>query len=853
MTGLLHHRILLDGAAWECKPSIGMDWLMRRSHMPDTRDVRGWMPATVPGSAAYDAWQAGEIPNPYFGRNTHACEWVSQRVWVYRTRFVVPEDLRDRRATLVFEGVDYEAQFFLNGERLGAHRGMYTPALFEVSDVLRFGAENVLAVVIEPPPMEQPQIGRTSLVRTHKSRMTYWWDFCPRLVHVGIWDSVHLDFSGPQRIADVWVRPTLDDDFQRAEVAVQVTLDATAPADVTIEIAREGVLLDQQHMRFENAAVTARFTLDRPALWWPNGHGDQPLYEARVRVFDAESGDESDARAVTFGLRRLEFVPNDTPDDTARPYTAQVNGRKIYLKGWNWVPIDVMYGVERPEKLDHLLALAKQAHVNILRVWGGGLIEKEAFYDRCDRLGIFVWQEFIQSSSGQDNIPATDPDFVALIEREARQIVPRRRNHPSLAIWGGGNELADGPKPLDDDHPVLAALRGVVEALDPGRAWLPTSPTGRTFSNDLRAIEEDPLGQHDVHGPWEHQGLTAQQTLYNRATSLLHSEFGAEGITHRRTLVHTMDKADLWPVTLDNPAWFHRGAWWVKAEQWRESLGEVDTLDKLIRGTQYLQAESVRYAVEANRRRKYQNSGSLPWQFNEPYPMAACTSAVDYYGRPKPLYFAVARAYAPVLVAARFDTQTWAGRAEFEAAPWCANSTLDALEGTLRARLVGLDGTVYAAWEHPVSLAPNAVTPGPALRHALDGVADVFLLDLALNLAGAEPVARRYLFTRQPTLHAALYAPEAAPRFVVEPGVDAWRIEASNPGGQTALFVWLEDARSPDAPGYARFDDNFFCLLPGEARTVTVTWQGAPPAERAIAASGWNFGERVLRGEHEGR
>ena len=847
MTEPQHTRLSLNSAGWECKPFIGMDWRMRRAHLPDTRDTRGWLPATVPGSVAHDAWQASEIPDPYAGRNTLACEWVSQRVWVYRTRFTVPEALRNHRATLCFDGVDYEAQFFLNGERLGAHRGMYTPALFEVGALLNFGAENLLAVVIEPPPDEQPQIGRTSLVRTHKSRMTYWWDFCPRLVHAGIWDGVQLDVTGPQRIADVWVRATLADGFQRAEVAVQVTLDATAPAEIEVEIVgRDGAVIDRRAAVFEGAVGTARFTLERPALWWPNGHGEQPLYEARVRVIDPATGAESDARRVTFGFRRLEFVRNDTPDPTARPYTAQVNGRTIYLKGWNWVPLDLMYGVERPEKLDHLLALAQQAHVNILRVWGGGLIEKEAFYDRCDRLGIMVWQEFIQSSSGQDNIPASDPAFVAFMENEARQIVPRRRNHPSLAIWGGGNELSDGPKPLDDDHPVLAALHGVVEALDPGRMWLPTSPSGRVFSNELNEIERDPVGQHDVHGPWEHQGLTAQQTLYNRATSLLHSEFGAEGITHRRTLEHTLSAADRWPVTLDNPIWFHRGAWWVKAEQWRESLGEVESLDKLIQGTQYLQAESVRYAVEANRRRKYQNSGSLPWQFNEPYPMAACTSAVDYYGRPKPLYFAVARAYAPRLVAARFETQTWADRDTFEAALWCANSTLAPVEAALRARLVGLDGAAFAAWEQPVTLAPNAITPGPVVRHPLDRVEEVFLLDLALNLGVGETVSRRYLFTRQRTLYSALHTDEAMPEFTVERGAEMWRIEVSNSYRLAALFVWLEDARAPDAPGYAQFDDNFFCLLPGEARTVTVTWRDVPPAGRAIAASGWNVAERVL-------
>ena len=848
MTEPLHAYLSLNGGDWQSKPFIGLDWLMRRSHSPDTRDTRGWLAATVPGSVAHDAWQAGELPDPYTGCNTLAGEWTAQRTWVYHKRFSVPESLRGRRALLRFEGVDYEAQFFLNGERLGAHRGIYTPALFDVTEHLRVGAENLLAVVIDPAPDEQPQVGRTSLVRTHKSRMTYWWDFCPRLVHLGIWDSVHLDFTGPQRIADVWVRSTLDDDFQRAEVAVQVTLDGSAPGEVAVTLACAGAAIAQERASAGSGVTTARFTLDHPALWWPNGHGDQPLYEARVTVIDPASGAESDAQAVTFGIRRVEFVPNDTPDATARPYTAQVNGRKLYLKGWNWVPLDLFYGVERPDKLDHLLGLAQRAHVNILRVWGGGLIEKEAFYDRCDRLGIMVWQEFILSSSGIDNRPSEDPEYVTMLADEARQIIPRKRNHPSLAIWGGGNELADGPKPLDDDHPALAALRGVVEALDPGRMWLPTSPSGRVFSNQLAEIERDPMGQHDVHGPWEHQGLTAQQTLYNRATSLLHSEFGAEGITHRRTLEHTIAAADRWPVTLDNPVWMHRGAWWVKAEQWRESLGEVETLDGLIRGTQFLQAESVRYAVESNRRRKYQNSGSLPWQFNEPYPMAACTSAVDYYGRPKPLYFVVARAYAPLLVAARFETQTWAGRDDFEAVLWGANSTRDATEATLRARLVGLSGAVYAEQEQPLTLRPNAITPGPVVRHALDGVEDVFLLDLALHTGGNEVVSRRTLFTRQPDLGAALHAPEADTQFAVErdDATDTWRVTASNSGPTVALWVWLEDARSPDAPGYAQFDDNFFCLLPGEVRTVTVTWRGAPQTERAIAASGWNVAERVI-------
>jgi beta-mannosidase len=305
--------------------------------------------------------------------------------------------------------------------------------------------------------------------------------------------------------------------------------------------------------------------------------------------------------------------------------------------------------------------------------------------------------------------------------------------------------------------------------------------------------------------------------------------------------------------------WFHRGAWWVKAPQWRESLGDVTTLEKLVQGTlgdvttleklvqgtQFLQAESVRYAVEANRRRQYQNSGSLPWQFNEPYPMAACTSAVDYFGHPKPLYYAVARAYAPLLVAARFASLGWADQTEFEAELWGASSRSEAVEGTLRARLVGLDGTVYAEQAADLALAANAITTAGKMSRLLDDMPDLFFLYLALLDQNEEIIAyNRYLFTRQPDLSAALDQPPAQIAFYdvdrhAEP--DMWRITVYNPGSQAALFVWLEDARARGAAGWPYFSDNYFCLMPLTRQTINVQWDHVPLGGRQITVSGWNI------------
>jgi beta-mannosidase len=860
----MNRRLSLNGDGWQFKEFYGEDWRWRNSHMPDSRDLRGWRPGSVPGCPHHDLWQLGEIPDPYVERNSLLCEWISQRTWLYKKTFSLDESISGQHVWLHFEGVDYQAEFFLNGEGLGTHTGMFTPAGFDVSDKLRYGDENLLAVVIEAAPHEEPQVGRTSRVRTGKTRMNYWWDFCPRMIHLGIWDDVYLEVTGPVRIADVFVRPQLSADLDRADVSVSTKLESSVhgTADLEVIFRYEGMVVARQRTRHElepgqTLLETCR-ELPTPHLWWPNGHGKQELYEAEVRVvrpsadeMNLEEDDISAIRMLHFGIRQISLAQNESADPAALPYTFTVNARKIYAKGWNWVPMDVMYSVPHPARLERLLTLAQRAHVNLLRVWGGGLIEKESFYEVCDRLGIMVWQEFIQSSSGIDNIPSTSADYVEAIAEAAEQIVPRKRNHPALAAWCGGNELSGGAEqPLDDSHPVLAALKSVVKRLDPDRLWLPTSPSGRAFGNSLETIATDPSALHDVHGPWEYQGVTGQCDLYNRGASLLHSEFGVEGVTNLRTLNATMHQDHQWPVTLDNPYWFHRGAWWVKRPMWDRTFGELNSVAELVRATQFMQADGLRYALESDRRRKYHNSGTLPWQFNEPYPMAACTSAVDYYAQPKPVYYAVARAYAPLLVSARFPTQAWKGLEQFDAEAWVCNSCEQSYSNvTLRVRLIGTRGDVYAERTESVSFGANCATGLTALDEPLDRIPeDVFFLDLQLlDSNGVWLAHNRYAFSRSDDLAPLLACPPTTLSVASGVAEDEQSLTLTNAGDTAAMLVWLEDARDLTAPGYVYFDDNYFCLLPRESRTVRVTWKDVPVEELRLEISSWNTERTILQ------
>lgn len=826
--------ITLNGHDWIFKHYLGDDWVWRYAEKPDTADLLHWYPASVPGSVHHDLLRARLIPDPYLDQNSLHAEWAAQRTWIYKKRFMSPTVTPGERVHLRFEGIDYTADIFLNGERLGQHRSMYTPVEFDITGRLTAAGENLLAVVLQRAPDEESQVGRTERVRTHKSRMTYGWDFCPRLIHLGLWDDVYLERSGPVRITDLQVRTQLNQQFSRAELQVTGTIHAAhfTEAQLQLTIHRNGREIAQARADHAvpsgESTQTFELTVEQPELWWPNGYGEQPLYEAVLDVLTTHR--PSHGRRVEFGIRQVEVQRNLGADENALAYTLVVNGKRVYLHGWNWVPLDVMYGVERPAKLERLIGLAVQANVNLLRVWGGGLIEKEAFYRLCDRHGLMVWQEFSQSSSGISNAPSDDEAFVEMMTREAEQIVPRRRNHASLVIWCGGNELMQGGNvPLTGEEAVLRALRGVVKRLDPGRHWLPTSPSGPAASNTLSVIGNNPAGQHDVHGPWEHQGLEAQYTLYNQATSMLHSEFGAEGLSNPRVLRATISSEHCWPATRSNPVYAHRGAWWINEPLVQQLFGGIQDLDTLSRASQFLQHEALRYALEANRRRQWRNSGSIPWQFNESFPNAWSTSAVDYDAEPKSAYWAVRKAYQPLSVTARFAAQALGERTHFEAELFLAHQhERPAGEFSLQVMIALASGKVALKSRRAVTLPDNDAVRVDQVSLALDAIADeLFFLDLTVLNPSREVVAdNRYLFVKGDTLRPLLHLPRTslvvhAPR----PGV----LEILNSGVCVAPDVRLEAQRERGAPGWASFSSNHFHLLPGERREVTVSW--SPDAE----------------------
>jgi len=522
----------LDGADWSVREALGLTWQWYvRAALPEAGNnaataavaaqrAPGWWPATVPGSVVADLHRAGELPDPYHGRNSRAVEWVAERSWVHRRPVDVPALGPAERAVLELDGVDPGGTVLWDGTEVGRVEGVYHPARLDVTAGCPEPRRHVLAVVVDPAAHSEPQVGRTERVRVHAPRMNQGWDFCPRLRHQGVWRPVRLRV-GAVHLHDVSVRTETDADLEHGVVHVRAAVDAPAGADVAVRAAlRDGerVVASQPAGRTGGGPVDLRLDVPGPEPWWPNGLGAQRRYRLELLATCAAG---EDRWAADVGFRHARMVANPGSPPGALPYTAVVNGRTVPLTGWNWVPADALHGSVDPARVDHLVRLAARSGARLLRVWGGGLLETETFYDACDRAGLLVWQEFSQSSSGMQSAPATDAGFVALMRAEAEVVVPPRTHHPSLLMWGGGNELDDGGVPLDETRsPVLAALRDAVHRLDPGRHWVPTSPSGPRFHHRPDVIAADPDGQHDVHGPWEHQGLEAHHAVHDAGTSL---------------------------------------------------------------------------------------------------------------------------------------------------------------------------------------------------------------------------------------------------------------------------------------------------------------------------------------------
>lgn len=710
-----------------------------------------YIDATVPGNVYLDLKKNGVIPDPFFDMNSINCEWVANRDWTYKTTFMLDSSARGKRIFLNFAGIDYEALIYLNEKRIGEHKGMFTPCILEITDNVRYDGDNVLKVILRAAPFEYGQIGHTSKMSTQKARFTYKWDFCTRLINIGLYDKVTVEAFSNAIITYYKAIPQYNDDWQ-IKFAVETDAISTEKL-VAVFGLYDGNKCIEKQFQMNMGFFDTVFDLEgfKPRIWFPNGYGEQPLYDAYISI--VRNGEVLDSKSFKLGFRTLEYLkPEVVYQKNPLPYLPVINGKRIYIKGVNMVPLFELYGAETKEDYRKILELAKNAGINLIRVWGGGFIEREMFYELCDEMGIMVWQEFIQSSSGMDNVPSIEPEYLKLLAKTSLHAIKVKRNHISLTFWSGGNELCDRKFidcPDRNNHPVgfddenISMLAELVEKNNSEVQFLPSSSSGGVSFLDI----ENPAENHDVHGPWQYFPEENYYQMYNNSHCLLQSEFGCPGLSSLDTLKTFMSDEHLKVKTASNDlVWRHHGEWWDSYDFREKKLfGDFyeDELENYILISQYLQGEGIRYAIESNRRRTWENCGCIVWQFNEPWPNVQCTNIIEYGNKPKMAYDFLKASYRRIFPCLKYNNIWYNQGDTFNGSVYVINE--DAKTDAILLAEVLFDDVLLISKRQNIIL--NSESPNKAfdISFKIPQNAAVFKVKLLLEFDGKKEI-NEYLF-----------------------------------------------------------------------------------------------------------
>ena len=698
----------------------------RRQHaLNEITDEARYIPAQVPGEIHLDVWKAGWIQDPYVGTNCLAARWVEQCYWSYRREFEAPTGaLTADHVWLNFEGLDYFAVILLNGVEVGRHDNTFYPCRLDIAGKLRAG-RNQLVVHLEGGlfgTSDKPSAGYTPEAVCDREKITkrHWlrkpqcqfnWDWSTRLINVGIFKPVTLEWSADAvRMDQLVALATVSPDFQQGQVKVrwfgEGLLKTESTGRLTVEIPEAGVT--------EHSEVTIKpglhplevvATVSNPKLWWPVGHGAPERY--RVRVSLEVDGVKVAGRETRIGFRRV-VIQQDAHPQRGRYFVIEINGKKIFAKGGNFVPADMIFTrIDRP-RYETLVDRALEANFNLLRVWGGGLYESDDFYDLCDEKGILVWQEFIFACC---KYPANDEGFHNSVCKEAIFNIRRLAAHPSLVIWCGNNEMEWGAWHWGYDqgvvHPDHALFHITLPRLlaqeDGTRYYQPSSP----FSPDGGDPVDDYSG--DQHA-WSVGFENADFRDYRKLASRFPNEGGILGPSALPTLRACLPEGQAYPGSFawqihDNSVdtWGEPSYPDKMIQQWLGLDPRRMTLEQFAYWAGLIQGEGLQEYCGNFRRRMFDSAAAIFWMYNDCWPTVRSWTIVDYYLRRTPSFHPVRRAMAPVHLVLVEEAD--------EVVVFGINETNEPIRGELRHGIFELAGAYPEDRTSSVELAPNASTP----------------------------------------------------------------------------------------------------------------------------------------------
>ena len=788
-----------------------------------------WLPAQVPGGVHTDLMELGRIPDPFVGDNEKRVAWVAESDWEYRSSFNVQAEVFQRKQIwLVCDGLDTLASLTLNGKQIGETNNMFRQYRFDVKSLLK-AEGNEITITFRSPvkyvteknnarPMNGVPQAIAGGPHLRKAPCQFGWDWGPQLPPIGIWKDIYLEACDSARISEVHLRQNHDKGNVTISARVEVE-NAHAPLSVTLLVTAPDGSEQAENISLTSASGVVSMQVKNPQLWWPNGLGEQPLYQVRVVL---NEGDQTlDEKKYQMGLRKIEL--KQEPDEWGKSFTFVVNGHPFFAKGADWIPADSFPTRLTEESLEGLIRSAVDTHQNMLRVWGGGFYEEERFYDLCDRYGILIWQDFIFSCS---IYPLDEPEFLENVRVEAVENIRRIRHRASLALWCGNNEMEQGWAEWNWQNPELETLKAVYDkffhhtlkdwcnAEDPDNVYWPSSPSSDTpFENPNGQIQGDAHYWDVWHGG---KPFTAYRNQYPRFMS----EFGFQALPPLET-IRTYAEESEWNMTSYIMEQHQKNASGnvLMVRQMLDTFRLPKDFESLVYLSLVLQAEGIRYGVEHWRRHTNRVSGTLYWQLNDCWPVASWAS-LDYFGRWKALHYAARRFYAPLMLS-------------IEDAPpkqsiFISSDMMKDWSGTVRWSLVDLDGKVLTFGEKAAAVSTNGVTAVEALDFSqyLNDDSRRELAFIAELWEGKTCLARQAAFFA-PTKHLKLKDPQIKSALSVKDGVLS--IEVSSKSLARLVECCLSGAD-------VVFSDNYFDLPAQTKVTVTAPMPAGWDLKKAQAA-----------------
>jgi beta-mannosidase len=652
-----------------------------------------WLDASVPGTVHTDLLARGKIGDPYFRTNEKGLQWIDKTDWEYKTSFNVSrETASNKNIILRFEGLDTYATVFLNGVRILSANNMFRTWEADIKKIVRVGANELvvkfkspITVGLEklkalgyslPASNDQSENGgigdKRVSVFTRKAGYHFGWDWGPRLVTSGIWRPVKLIAWNGLRITDLFIEQngagiSKESMGQPVKLMAKVETATDKTAEYICKILVNDTIVSSRAMNLSSGTNTTNigFEIRTPRLWWPNGLGSQPLYKITVEI--SANGSVLSSESKNIGLRTINLIRKQDVSGEGESFCFEVNGRSVFAKGANIIPGDVFLPSISPEKYEFVVKSAAEANMNMLRVWGGGVYEDNIFYDLCDKYGIMVWQDFMFACAMYPG----DDDFLENVRLEAADNVKRLRNHPSVALWCGNNEIETAWAEWEENkgwgwkegytklqrqtiwhsydtlfHKIIPS---VVKELTNDQPYWHSSP-----SRGYGQLAGYSGNKGDVHywGVWHGREPIEAFRKY-RARFM--SEYGFQSFPEFVSVKKYTLPQD-WDIESEVMASHQRsGIGNLRIREYmKQSYAVPDNFEKFLYVGQLLQAEAIKIAIESHRIDMPFCQGSLYWQLNDCWPVASW-SGIDYYLKWKAMHYFAREAFKNRIVASVYD------------------------------------------------------------------------------------------------------------------------------------------------------------------------------------------------------